>query len=167
MSRTAWTRAGSLVRSLTISRTESSDRIRGATLAIAARQLKSVLSSLSTQRPAKLAEPSGAKTPAWTGLGTTARLYAYGLTLIAWRSSSGDLSEVTISTPPGTTSLLIGCTPYHAQDSMPLHMVSSTTIDISTDSGSKRARLDSSSTSSVETTAKFLAGTPFRSGESP
>src|SRR5205823_9696429 len=108
----------SLVRSLTTPSTDSSDTICGAMRATAARQLKSVLSSLSTHNPAKLAEPSGAYTPARTGLGMTTRVYSYGLNLIALSRSSGSLSDVTSNAPPGLTSLLIGCTPYQAHDSM-------------------------------------------------
>src|SRR6266511_3679668 len=58
-------------------------------------------------------------------------------------SASGSWSEVTTSAPPGRTSLLIGWTPYHAHDSMPLHIVSSTTIETAPLSGSKRASDDS------------------------
>src|ERR671929_2271748 len=86
---------------------------------------------------------------------------------MALSSSSGSLSEVTIRKPLGNTSLLIGWMPYQAHDSTPLHMVSSTQIDTSTAGGSYLASDCSSSTSSVATTAKFLAGTPLRSGESP
>src|SRR5438105_15077939 len=112
-----------------MSSTDSSDRIWGAIRATAARQLKSVLSSLSTHRPAKLAEPSGAKTPSCTGLGTTTRVYGYGFALMCSRSASASLSDVTTRAPPATTSLLIGWMPYHAHDSIPLHIVSSTTIE--------------------------------------
>src|SRR5438477_6993949 len=106
--RTASTRVSSLVRERTTSSTDSSDRICGATRATAARQLKSVLSSLSTHSPAKLAEPSGANTPSCTGLGTTTRSYANGFTLTDLSRSSGSRSDVTTRDPPGTTSLLIG-----------------------------------------------------------
>src|SRR5258706_16021712 len=81
--------------------------------------------------------------------------------------SSAERLEVTISQPPGTTSLLIGWMPYQGQDSIPLHMTSSTQTDTSTACGSYLARLFSSSSWSDATTAKFLAGTPLRSGESP
>src|SRR5207247_2545099 len=41
-------------------------------------------------------------------------------------SVSGCSREVTIRVPPGLVSRLMGCKPYHAQDSTPLHSVSST-----------------------------------------
>jgi len=74
---------------------------------------------------------------------------------------------VTISVPPGFTSLLIGCKPYHAHDSTPLKSVSSTQIETSTSFGSYFAIPSSSVTSSVATMANALAGIPLRSGLSP
>ena len=51
-------------------------------------------------------------------------------------SSSKLCSEVISSVPFGTVSLLIGWSPYHAQDSTPLDSVSSTQIVTSTCLGS-------------------------------
>src|SRR5438270_152005 len=50
---------------------------------------------------------------------------------------SGDSREVTIKVPPGLSSLLTGCKPYHAHDSTPLQSVSSTQMVMSTSLGSE------------------------------
>ena len=82
-------------------------------------------------------------------------------------STEGSCSEVTIKVPPGLTSLLIGCSPYHAQDSTPLKRVSSTQMLTSTWVGSYFAMPSSRVCSSVATMAKAFAGMPLRSGLSP
>ena len=82
-------------------------------------------------------------------------------------SCSGSFSEVTIRVPSGLSSLLIGCSPYQAQDSTPLKSVSSTTMLMSTSFGSYLAFPSSSVISSLATMAKYLAGMPLRSGLSP
>ena len=82
-------------------------------------------------------------------------------------SASASWREVTINVPLGLVSSLIGCRPYQAQDSIPLHIVSSTLMVTSTSVGSYRARVSSNSSGSSATTANCLAGIPLRSGESP
>src|SRR3989442_14341985 len=81
--------------------------------------------------------------------------------------ASGSSREVTINVPPGFSSRLMGCSPYHAHDSTPLHSVSSTAMLMSTSLGSYLAIPSSSVWSSVATMAKFFAGTPLRYGDSP
>ena len=78
--------------------------------------------------------------------------------------ASGVSREVTISVPPGLIFWLTGCRPYHAQDSTPLHRVSSTEMVMSTSRGSYFAMPCSSVSWSVPTMAKLLAGMPLRSG---
>ena len=82
-------------------------------------------------------------------------------------SSSAGSIEVTISVPCSRIFWLMGCRPYQAQDSTPLHIMSSTLIVTSVCSGSYWAMLSWSSSSFGATMAKFLAGMPLRSGESP
>ena len=82
-------------------------------------------------------------------------------------SASGGCIEVTINVPPGLSSRLIGCSPYHAHDSTPLQSVSSTQMVTSTSLGSYFAIPSSRVMSSVATMAKLFAGMPLRSGLSP
>ena len=69
--------------------------------------------------------------------------------------------------PLGLRRRLMGCKPYHAQDSTPLHMVSSRLMVMSTSFGSYFAIPSSRVMSSVATMAKAFAGIPLRSGLSP
>src|SRR2546423_1342238 len=85
-----------------------------------------------------------------------------------WASTAaGVLSDVTSTAPPSWTGFQIGWRPYQAHDSTPFTSVSSTATAISTTDGSYLAIEASSSRSLTATTAKYFAGTPFRSGESP
>ena len=93
----------------------------------------------------------------------------YGRSAVSvWASTwSGVLSDVTSTAPPSCTGFQIGWRPYQAHDSTPFTSVSSTATAMSTTLGSYFAIDDSSSRSLIATTAKYFAGTPFRSGESP
>src|SRR5687768_5813369 len=136
--------------------TSSSRTQSGASLASAPRTRWSVWSSLKTQSPANDAAP-----------GTTASVYGRSAASVCARTSSTVFSEVTMTAPPSCVGFQIGWRPYQAQDSTPFTSVSSTATTTSTTLGSNFAMDDSSSMSSAATTAKYFAGTPLRSGESP
>src|SRR5439155_20753369 len=97
----------------------------------------------------------------------SARLYGAYFLLMSFTRLSGLRSDVMRSVPLGTVSLLIGCRPYHAQDSTPFARVSSTQMVTSTCLGSYRAMFCSSSSFVSATIAKSLAGIPLRCGLSP